>query len=57
MVGLPGQTFKDLANDLHFFRDIKADMIGSGPYVYAEGTPIGNVWRQRHPVETHDEKV
>lgn len=28
MVGLPGQTLHDLAGDVMFFRDIKADMIG-----------------------------
>ncbi len=28
MVGLPGQTLHDLAGDVMFFRDVKADMIG-----------------------------
>ena len=28
MVGLPGQTLRDLAGDLLFFRDLGADMIG-----------------------------
>lgn len=28
MIGLPGQTMADLANDLVFFRSVGADMIG-----------------------------
>ena len=28
MVGLPGQTLRDLAGDVMFFRDLGADMIG-----------------------------
>ena len=33
MIGLPGQTLGDLVDDLFFFRDIGADMIGMGPYI------------------------
>ena len=33
MIGLPGQTADDLVDDLFFFRDIGADMIGMGPYI------------------------
>ena len=33
MIGLPGQTLDDLVDDLLFFRDIGADMIGMGPYI------------------------
>ena len=33
MIGLPGQTIDDLVDDLFFFRDIGADMIGMGPYI------------------------
>ncbi len=33
MIGLPGQTIDDLLDDLFFFRDIGADMIGMGPYI------------------------
>lgn len=33
MIGLPGQTADDLVDDLLFFRDIGADMIGMGPYI------------------------
>eukprot|EP00823_Brevimastigomonas_motovehiculus_P005557 TRINITY_DN4131_c0_g1_i1.p1 TRINITY_DN4131_c0_g1~~TRINITY_DN4131_c0_g1_i1.p1 ORF type:complete len:442 (-),score=76.22 TRINITY_DN4131_c0_g1_i1:9-1334(-) len=40
MIGLLGQTVMDLANDLLFFRSIRADMIGMGPYIVARNTPL-----------------
>ena len=36
MIGLPGQSLDDLVDDLIFFRDIGADMIGMGPYIAHE---------------------
>lgn len=43
MIGLPGQTVEDLARDIDFFRRIDADMIGMGPYVPHDGTPMGRM--------------
>ncbi|MDD5507521.1 MAG: [FeFe] hydrogenase H-cluster radical SAM maturase HydE [Bacteroidales bacterium] len=40
MIGLPGQTVEDLAKDLLFFRDINVDMVGMGPYIEHEMTPL-----------------
>jgi len=40
MVGLPFQTYDDLANDLLFFKEIDIDMCGMGPYIEHEGTPL-----------------
>ncbi|MDR1758644.1 MAG: [FeFe] hydrogenase H-cluster radical SAM maturase HydE [Bacteroidales bacterium] len=40
MIGLPFQTIEDLANDLCFFRDYDIDMIGMGPYIEHEHTPL-----------------
>lgn len=40
MIGLPGQTPLDLANDLRFFRDHDIDMIGMGPYIEHHDTPL-----------------
>jgi biotin synthase len=40
MIGLPFQTLKDLADDLLFFRDNDIDMIGMGPYIEHENTPL-----------------
>ena len=41
MIGLPGQSCADLAKDIAFFRDIDADMIGMGPYLPQDHTPLG----------------
>jgi biotin synthase len=46
MIGLPGQTLEDLANDILFFKEIDADMIGMGPFIVHEETPYS---------EYHDE--
>jgi len=41
MVGIPGQTVEDLANDLETFRALDLDMIGLGPYLAHPSTPLG----------------
>ncbi len=41
MIGLPGQTADDLANDLLFMRYFDVDMIGMGPYIPHQDTPMG----------------
>ena len=44
MIGLPGQTLGDLVDDLFFFRDIGADMIGMGPYIpHAQAVLPGSI--------------
>lgn len=45
MVGLPGQTLDDLANDLLWLRDVDIDMVGLGPYLAHPQTPL---WARRH---------
>ena len=42
MVGLPGQTIESLADDILFFREINADMIGIGPFIPHPDTPLKN---------------
>ena len=42
MIGIPGQTIADLANDIVFFGDERLDMVGMGPYVPAPGTPLAS---------------
>jgi len=43
MIGLPGQTLADLANDIVFFGNENVDMVGMGPYVPAPGTPLAQL--------------
>jgi biotin synthase len=40
MVGIPGQTWETLAEDVWTFRDYDMDMIGIGPYIASTGTPL-----------------
>lgn len=41
MIGLPGQTVEDLADDILFYKQLDIDMIGMGPYVVHHRTPVG----------------
>ncbi len=41
MIGIPGQTYADLARDLLMFRELDLDMIGNGPYLAHPETPLG----------------
>lgn len=40
LVGLPGQTTASLADDILFFKQIDADMIGIGPFIPHPDTPL-----------------
>ena len=41
MIGIPGQTYDDLARDIALFRALDLDMIGVGPYLEHPDTPLG----------------
>ncbi len=43
MIGIPGQSFSDLAQDLALFRELDLDMIGCGPFLPHSSTPLGRV--------------
>ncbi len=40
MIGFPFQTLEDLADDLLFFKRLDVDMVGMGPYIEHEDTPM-----------------
>ena len=40
LVGLPGQTVESLADDILFFKEIGADMVGIGPFIAHPDTPL-----------------
>ena len=40
MIGLPGQTLDDLANDIVFYGEENVDMVGMGPYIPHCDTPL-----------------
>ena len=47
MVGIPGQTYDDLARDLETFAALDLDMIGIGPYLPDPETPLGREFAAR----------
>ncbi|MCE5333396.1 MAG: [FeFe] hydrogenase H-cluster radical SAM maturase HydE [Desulfobacteraceae bacterium] len=41
MIGIPGQSYTSLANDILLFRQLDLDMIGVGPWLPNPATPMG----------------
>ena len=41
MIGLPGQTWESLTDDLLLFREVDMDMLGTGPFIPHPDTPLG----------------
>ena len=41
IIGLPGQSDEDIAQDLLFAKRVQPDMIGSGPFIPQADTPLG----------------
>lgn len=46
MVGIPGQTFESIANDILLFKELDIDMIGIGPYIPHPKTPLAKKFKQ-----------
>ena len=57
MIGLPGQTIRDLANDIVFYGDERLDMVGMGPYVPNCETPLGTEVKVKGEGEQWNGKV
>ena len=51
MIGLPFQDTGHLANDLIFMRDFDVDMVGMGPYIEHQDTPLFAFRDQLLPIE------
>lgn len=49
MVGIPGQTYEMLTQDILLFRELDLDMIGIGPYIPHLQTPLGQIGSEQHP--------
>ena len=41
LIGIPGQTYADLARDIRMFKRLELDMIGVGPFIPHGQTPLG----------------
>ncbi|NCA84450.1 MAG: [FeFe] hydrogenase H-cluster radical SAM maturase HydE [Clostridia bacterium] len=53
MIGLPFQTIGHLADDLLFIKNQNIDMVGMGPYIAHEATPL---YKYRHLLLPADER-
>jgi biotin synthase len=40
MIGIPGQSYDDLASDIELFKNLELDMIGVGPYIAHPAAPL-----------------
>lgn len=55
MIGLPFQTYEDLAGDLLFMHDFDIDMVGMGPYIEHANTPLIKYQSELLPLEARFE--
>lgn len=44
MVGLPGQSYHSLVDDIFLFSSLKLDMVGIGPFIPVPDTPLYRQW-------------
>lgn len=51
MIGLPYQTLDDLADELFFFKKLDIDMIGMGPYIEHQDTPLYDTKESLLPID------
>lgn len=51
MIGLPFQETQDLADDLLFMRDFDVDMVGMGPYIEHQDTPLFRFREELLPIQ------
>ncbi|PKN72889.1 MAG: [FeFe] hydrogenase H-cluster radical SAM maturase HydE [Candidatus Cloacimonetes bacterium HGW-Cloacimonetes-3] len=54
MIGLPYQTLEHLVDDIMFFYDEDIDMIGMGPFIPHEDTPLANALPEYNEAEHLD---
>ena len=53
MIGLPFQTIENLADDLLFIKQMDVDMVGMGPYIEHENTPL---FKSRNTLKSRQER-
>ena len=57
MVGLPGQSLDDLADDLLLFGELDLDMIGTGPFLPHPDTPLGQFALTAETLEPNERRA
>lgn len=53
MMGLPGQSMEQVAKDLLFLKEFGVDMVGMGPYIEHEQTPL---WPLRNSIPCQQDR-
>lgn len=53
MMGLPGQTYLDIADDLLFLTKLDVDMVGMGPYLEHQNAPLSQMVSKMAPRENN----
>jgi biotin synthase len=56
MVGIPGQSYESVADDIMLFRDLDLEMIGCGPFVPHPETPLGKAEVRSQEPEARSQK-
>jgi biotin synthase len=56
MVGIPGQSYESLADDIMLFNDLDLEMIGCGPFVPHPDTPLGKDEVRNQKLEARSQK-
>ncbi len=51
MIGLPGQTVENLANDLLFLKKMEVSMVGMGPYIKHPSTPLAAIVDEQNDID------
>jgi len=54
MIGLPGQTIENLADDLLMLKILNVDMVGMGPYIEHKDTPL---FKEKDQLLPKDERL
>ncbi len=54
MIGLPGQTYESIADDILLFQKLDLDMVGVGPYIPHPETPMGRSYKEQPPIFVQD---
>ncbi len=57
MVGIPGQTYAMVVNDLLWFQSFDLDMIGIGPYLSHPQTPLAMIGHPSLPDQTENSEL
>lgn len=51
MIRLPYQTYENLVEDILFFKEMDVDMIGMGPYLPSNHTPLSQIPEAEYPIK------